>query len=78
MELASISNISISLIVVHIAISSAVTAFVTHCKMPLFMKFMWIGFVWMLPFLGVITWLLIQSFEHKFQMDGGYRQELPS
>lgn len=42
------------------------------------MKFMWVGFIWMLPFLGSFTWLLIQSFDHKFQMDGAIRQELPS
>lgn len=72
------SNISISILLVYLSVSSTVTAFVLHSKMTVFMKFMWVGFIWMLPFLGSFTWLLIQSFDHKFQMDGAIRQELPS
>lgn len=72
------SNISISILLVYLSVSVTVTAFVLHSKMTVFMKFMWIGFVWMLPFLGAFTWLLIQSFDHKFQMEGAHRQELPS
>lgn len=72
------SNISISLLLVYLAVSFTVVAFVLHSKMAMFMKLMWIGFVLMLPFLGAFTWLLIQSFDHKFQMDGAHRQNLSS
>lgn len=72
------TNLQISLLLVYLSVSITVTGFVLHSKMTGFMKFMWISFVWMLPFLGAFTWLLIQSFDHKFQMDGAFRQELPS
>jgi hypothetical protein len=78
MEFSSTNNISISLLLVYVSLSSVITAFIIYGRMSIFMKCMWVAFVWMLPFLGSVTWLLIQSYDHKFQMDGGLRQELPS
>lgn len=78
MELDLISNNTISIILMYISLSSAVSAFVIFGRLSLFLKSMWILFIWMVPFLGPLGWIFIQSFEHKFQMEGGYRQELGS
>ena len=66
------TNISIAVLVVYIALTSVVSAIMILSKLSRFMKVMWVAFVWMLPFLGSFAWLLIQSFEHKFKMDGEY------
>ena len=67
------SNISIAVLVIYIALTTVISTFMILSKLSRFMKVMWIAFVWMLPFLGSFAWLFIQSFEHKFKMDGEYR-----
>lgn len=72
MESATISNISISILLVYFSLTSVVIAFILARKLSPVIKIMWITFVLMVPFVGSFVWLLIQSFEHKFHMDGGY------
>ena len=70
-----LSAISISVLLIYFSVTGIVTAFVVHSKMIPFLKFMWIVFIWILPFLGIFAWLLVQSFDHKFEMDGILRKE---
>lgn len=65
-----ISSTSFSILLMYLSVTGVTSVLIFRSQMPIAMKLLWVGFVSMLPFLGAFGWFLVQSFDHKFQMDG--------
>ncbi len=66
-----IQHFSIALVLIYFSLTGLASTLILQQKLTAFMKFMWLFFVWMLPFLGSLGWFFVQSFEYKFKTDGG-------